>query len=348
MSEITKWFKQKPTRTVEEATEQFPGADRWTIQKARRDALRETIPTADVGQMSQLIGADLTPTARAIVRSGALRPIQIQVVAEKRKPKVTIRRGDYQTLILSDLHAGKDSHSPHALDLAIQIGQSAGVDDVIFNGDMFDVHALSRYTPSAERPIRWAEEREYALKPIGELVTAFKDCNLIWHYGNHCVRPNKWISANAPQLQGLFTLESLLGIDAFSFGFPEHNRSVVGGKVLVKHGVYVSGNAAYSVTKEVVEAGMSVVMGHVHRLGMTAVTKTAQVVKDDPYFFGIEQGCMCALDADYLAQEQTANWQHGAVILTQYNNVATPIPELIQIYGRNAFFRGQMFTSRVA
>ena len=258
-----------------------------------------------------------------------------------------MKKGERSTLCISDLHAGKDSHDLHAVDLVIQVGQAAGVDDVIFNGDMFDCHALSKYTPNSQRPLRWAEERILALAPIGILVHAFQSSNLIWHYGNHCVRPEKWISANAPQLQGLFDLETLLGIDQFDFGFPEDNRSIVGGSVLVKHGIRVSQNAAQSVTREVVDHGMSVVMGHVHRLGYTAVTKTVQRVHGEPHWFGVEQGCLANLTPDYLEREQTANWQHGAVILTEYKNMQTPIPEMVQIYDRVAFFRGQMFRSRL-
>jgi hypothetical protein len=348
VSDPIKWFSQNPTKSPEDALVVFPNADLWVLRQARRDALRNVgTQTDDPKKVSQVIGADLTPTARAIVRSGALRPITVSVESAGRPLKPTLKRGEKTTLIVSDLHAGKDSHDPHALDLVIQVGQAAGVDEVIWNGDMYDCHSMSSYTPNADKPIRWAEERAMAIVPITHLYQAFVQRPQRFHYGNHCVRPNKWISKHAPQLQGLFDLETLLGLDNFDFTYPEDNCTVVGGNVLVKHGIKVSRNAGYSVTGEVADHGMSVIMGHVHRKAYTSVYKTQQRLNGASHLFGIEGGCLCNLRADYLEAEQTANWQHGSVILTEYSGIEMPVPEFIEIHGRHAFFRGQMFTSRV-
>jgi UDP-2,3-diacylglucosamine pyrophosphatase LpxH len=341
------YFRDDVTRTVEDGKEQYPELGEWSLRQAYRDA-RRAIPSAasDVDTLSTFVGSDLSPTARALIRAGVMRPLLVDLPDLPAGKPTFKRKGDHTTGVINDLHAGADSHCPHALDLFIQIGRAVGLDRLIMNGDMMDVGSLSRFSPSSEVPMRWAEERVQAIVPIAKIAAAFPDAEKIWHHGNHDVRPERFIASQAPQLQGLFSLNQYLGIDQFDFVYPEKNRTVLYDQVLVKHGTMVSKNAGYSVMREVMEHGMSVLMGHVHRKSYAATTKTSQIVNGDPHLFGIENGCLCNLDPSYIEEENTANWQHSATILTYFEKENLVIPECIEIHGRVAVFRGQMFVSR--
>jgi hypothetical protein len=81
-------------------------------------------------------------------------------------------------------------------------------------------------------------------------------------------------------------------------------------------------------------------MGHVHRRALIEVTKATQELT------GIELGCLQNLRPEYLAAEETANWQQGFGIITELGD-GQYAPELIKINNGRAFYRGKLFQSRV-
>jgi len=209
-----------------------------------------------------------------------------------------------------------------------------------------DVHSLSKYIPSAEKPFRFVDERERAVLPFIRIREEFPNTDIYYLFGNHDVRPEKFIATVAPQLQGLFTLPEILGIDKLGFKFVEEGSLLLANdNLLVKHGTKTSQYAGYWVKREVEAAGMSVIMGHVHRRALVEVTTTATVVKGVQPWIGVELGCLCNLKPDYLPPEDTANWQHGAAVVTVYDKGLFDI-ELIRIHNGRAMFRGHLFISR--
>lgn len=335
--------RKNPDVSIDELLIKFPGETVWNLRTARRDALLQ------VADKEQVI-ADIdprhsvpTPTAAAAIQAGFFRPLRVEI-PERRQYKPTFTRAGHTYLCLSDIHAGDED--PHAVDVAVQVGQAVGVDELILNGDIFDVHALSRYTPAREKPLRWVEERERALPVVAEIRGAFPKIPAHFIYGNHDIRPEKFIAQTAPQLQGLITLPEILGIEGLDFTFAESNRHIIADKLLVMHGTRVRKDAGASVKEEVRESGMSVVMGHVHRRALYELSNTAQEIRGDQPLIGVELGCLCSLRPSYLEPEKTANWQHGAAIITVYSRGLVDV-EPIRIHRGAAFFRGRMFTSRV-
>lgn len=340
-NEVAEYVTSNPEVTVEALQLRFPGLDAWQARSIRREVRRE-LASVDTAVAPTLDG--LTKTAQTVLQTGFMRPIKLSL-QERPSIKPIFMKAGVEILVLPDIHA--PVHDPHALDVAIQVGQCLNVDRVILNGDGVDAHSLSRYTPAADRPYRWVDERALAVPVFQMIRESFPKIPITYLFGNHCRRPKDFIARVAPQLQGLMTLPELLGITDLGFEFEEDNRVVLAdNQLVVKHGTTARGEAGASVQAEVRAHGMSVIMGHVHRMAYYSVTRTAQVLRGEQPLLGVEPGCLCNLDVDYLEKENTANWQHGCVVITLHDDGTYDV-EPVRIFGGKAFFRGLQFRSRI-
>jgi predicted phosphodiesterase len=342
---ILNYLEAKPDASFVELQQQFPEMEAWTLRSIRREFRREhafaDLAPKTIIEASQLDG--FSPAAKLALRAGFFNTVNI-TIEEQRAVKSLFKKAGYSWGVISDGHA--PDHDPHAIDVATQVMQAVSIDHLILAGDWFDAHAISKYTLSKDRAARWVDERQLALPVIGKIRAAFADIPVDWIFGNHDTRPERYIDAIAPQLQGLFTLPQLLGIDSLGFNFPEGNRVVIADKLLVIHGTKVRKDAGASAKAEVQDYGMSVVMGHVHRRGLYEVTTTATDIRGDQPLLGVELGCVCNLRPSYLEPEKTANWQHGAAIITAYDGGLVDV-EPIRIHRGRAVFRGRLFQSRI-
>lgn len=344
-NEISSYVRENPEATVEALLLRFPGSDAWTVRNIRREVRRELASMmTETDANSEAVLSGLSRNAQTLLRTGYFRPIKLDLV-ERPAVRPIFKKAGEEILILPDIHA--PDHDEHALDVALQIGQSLSVDRVILNGDGMDVHSLSRYTPAADRPYRWVDERKLAVPVFQMIREFFPDTPITYLFGNHCRRPIDFVARVAPQLQGLQTLPEMLGLTDLGFEFVEDNRVILADKqLMVKHGTKVGGESGASVLKEVKSAGMSVIMAHVHRRALYEVTRTAQVIRGEQPLLGVEPGCLCKLDPDYKEKEDTANWQHGCVVVTLHDDGTYDV-EPVRIFNGRAFFRGLQFRSRV-
>lgn len=330
----------------------FPKEDRWVLRQLlgevnRERAQAEVEVTVKPTLRRSVKTFDLPAKMAVALDAGFFRPVEISY------PDLPVMKPLFRTdgrtyLLLPDIHAGGGpipTHDPAALDVALSIGHAVGVDEVIIPGDLFDAYSMSRYAKNvAELPSMWVHERNDALRTAATIRANFPKKKITFLPGNHDLRPQIWIGNNAQPLVGAFTLEHLLGIESLNFEvrdtmlFPEH-------ELLIKHGEIVAQEAGQSVAKEMKDAGMSVIMGHVHRLAHINATRMATEVRGKPPMQGVELGCLCSLNPHYKSKERTANWQQGAAILTVYDNGRFHV-EPFAIHQGVALFRGQMFTAR--
>lgn len=353
-NEVATYVENNPEVTVEALMLRFPGLDAWTARNIRREVRRELADTDTFrgtfewdlppNDSSHPLLTGLSKNAQALLQAGFLRPVKLSL-QERPSIKPIFRKAGEEYLVLPDIHA--PVHDPHALDVALQIGQCLDVDRVIINGDGFDANSVSRYTPKAERPYRWVDERAQAVPVFQMIRESFADVPITYLFGNHCRRPADFIASVAPQLQGLMSLPELLGIMDLGFEFEEDNRVILANnQLMVKHGTSVGKESGSSVQKEVRDHGMSIIMAHVHRRALYEVTRTAQVLRGEQPLLGVEPGCLCSLDPDYMEKENTANWQHGCVVVTLHDDGTYDV-EPVRIHQGRAFFRGLQFRSRI-
>jgi len=332
-----KKYVEKNNPNVEELVAAYPHVDVWELRKLRAEVARDKFLSSGV------VPATMSPKGRQAIQAGWFRPIELNI--DLPKVKIT-RKNDKDTkqyLIISDIHAPYEDI--RALNLVLDIGKYYEVDEIIINGDLLDLASLSRFTPSADQPLRFVDERKEYL-PIAALIReAFPDKPITYRLGNHDIRALHWIDANATPLQGLYTLDNvdeLLGIRDLKFDVVYDEPTVLANNsLLVKHGTIVRKNSGYSVKAEIEGAAMSVIMAHVHRRGVVEFSKTSQQIKNERPWIGIEQGCLCDLNPHYSIPEQAVNWQQGAVLLTVSGGDFEP--ELLRIDNGRSFVRGKLF-----
>jgi hypothetical protein len=209
---------------------------------------------------------------------------------------------------------------------------------IIANGDVFDGASISRYprigwdsTPSVIQELKACE---IALGEIEDTAKKAKsNTQLIWTLGNHDARFENRLAANAPQYEFVkgFTLK-----DHFPTWHPCWSCWPTE-SVAVKHrwkgGVHATHN-------NTVNAGVSVVTGHLHSLKVTPFSDY------NGNRFGVDTGTLAEPNGpqfeNYLEDSPT-NWRSGFAVLT-FHNGRLMWPELVHKWGENQIeFRGKVY-----
>ena len=187
-------------------------------------------------------------------------------------------------------------------------------DKIILDGDVMDCNQLSVFE-SAPDPTRTFKEEVRLTKMF--LKTVRQHCphaEIIYIFSNHEDRYRQKLIYQVPELVEFkeFTLESLLELDSLGIRCVAQEQKAASwiGSYVEDQGFYVGhyrkvcGKAGYTASALMDELGVSVVQGHVHRLAHVfkrIMGKTLQ---------GIESGCMCDLNPDYVLH---TNWENGYV-----------------------------------
>ncbi|MFF4706951.1 metallophosphoesterase [Streptomyces sp. NPDC001297] len=202
-------------------------------------------------------------------------------------------------------------------------------DEVIQIGDLVDYPAPSRWTAGTRYEFAGGviRDSEYAKTNFMAPLRAVYDGPLKILKGNHDERPEKYLEKNAPALAAddvHYRFESLLDFDGFGAELAEPYYAFAPGWVAI-HGHespglnQVAGRTAAMKAKK---AGVSLVMGHTHRLaispeshGFGGKLKT---------IYGFEVGhLMDVRKAGYL-KNGPANWQRGFGLFYVGKYSATP------------------------
>ena len=246
-------------------------------------------------------------------------------------------------IVLPDVHV--PYHDKDAVNLMLKVAKDIKPDTIVQVGDFVDFYAVSHYKKDPDRSTGTAlqDELDQARDLLAEL-TAIAPTTII--EGNHEQRLTKYLYEKAPGLCGLreLTVSKLLGIDNKK-SFYKKKGGVFLGKLLVLHGNEVSERGvAYSsgtCRKGVEKLNMSVMHGHIHRLGSYYVTSKGQGTQS-----GYEIGCLCQKDVEYM---DFSNWQTGFALVTYRNDGDKAFNvELVEIQdtgkGRRCFVRGKEYT----
>lgn len=173
---------------------------------------------------------------------------------------------------------------------------------------MCDFYALSRFSRDPKRRTQLQDELDEAAGLLAEIRAAAPSARIRMFKGNHEERLRKHLWANSPETSGLRTNDikiqlrlSELGIEYIAAGWMvEHG-------VIQKHGSYVRKGAGASVQAEMLNTGMPVIMGHVHRLALVPLRMYGRTL------VGAECGCLCSPDPEYGECGEIANWHPGLV-----------------------------------
>ncbi|MFD8088950.1 metallophosphoesterase [Streptomyces malaysiensis] len=213
-------------------------------------------------------------------------------------------------------------------------------DEVIQIGDLVDYPAPSRWTAGTRYEFAGGVRRdsEYAKRNFMEPLRAVYDGPLKILKGNHDERPEKYLEKNAPALAAddvHYRFEALLDFDGFGAELVEPYYKFAPGWVAI-HGHEspglnnVAGRTAASKAKK---AGVSLVMGHTHRLAISPEsTGFGGKLKT---IYGFEVGhLMDVRQAGYL-KNGPANWQRGFGLF--YAGKYSAIPQAIPVEDDGSF-----------
>ena len=208
----------------------------------------------------------------------------------------------------------------------------------IWNGDAFDGASISRF-PSIgwENKPSVQEELEAVQERSKEVLESSPNSKRIWTAGNHDLRFESRIAANAPEYRGVNGIHLKDHLPEWTpawfvtvnEGLPSHTE--------IRHREKGGIHAAYNNTKE---SGVSIVTGHDH----VADSKAYDDRRGRRY--GVRHGmtadsCRDPQFVNYL-EGRRVNWQAALAVLTYRNGVLLQ-PELALRFDDESFeFRGEV------
>lgn len=204
---------------------------------------------------------------------------------------------------------------------------------IVCNGDAFDGASISRHPR-----IGWdskptvIEELKACQQRLSEIEDAAGLAELIWPLGNHCARFETFLAANAPQYEGVpgFTLKDHFPAWSPCWALRLNDEVVI--KHRFKNGVHATHN-------NTVNAGTTMVTGHLHSLKVTPFTDYRG------NRWGVDTGTLAEADGpqfvDYLEGSPT-NWRSGFAVLT-FRDGHLLWPELVHARQNGTIdFRGEV------
>ena len=207
-------------------------------------------------------------------------------------------------LIISDLHI--PYHNDDAVFAALEYGLDQEVDTIIINGDLIDFATISRHEKDMrKRSVKY--EMDCTRVFLKGLRGMFPKALIVWSYGNHCIRYDKYIMQKAPEIFDieLIQLHELLKLRDLNIIKVDSTQYIYAGKLAIFHGHetgLTSGgvNPARSLR---LKLNKSAVTSHFHR-----ETKDMGKNLDEHPYSCFSIGCLCDLHPAYMPINM---WTHG-------------------------------------
>lgn len=195
-----------------------------------------------------------------------------------------------KTLIISDLHFPYQHNE--AITLALKYGKERGANCILINGDLIDFHQQSRFEKDP-RARSTKQEFEAVRQFCKSLRDNFPKARIIFKYGNHDERWEKWLYVKAPEIFDVeeFQLEFLLKLTELNIEVVKEKRLIRIGKLNVLHGHELQGSGGVNPARATfLKTIDNVLIGHVHRSSQhTEPTMSGNVIVTT------SQGCLCGL-----------------------------------------------------
>jgi hypothetical protein len=231
-------------------------------------------------------------------------------------------------------------HDPAALRVVEAFLRSWKPDVIWFNGDMLDFAPLSKHDKEPyER-----DGLEQDIMGARAIFRRFRRDHprAAMHYllGNHEAWLEKYLRRNAAELRWLSALSYHVMFDSKELRMPIYPYGervpILPGVLEVTHGDKIAPKSGYTAHK-MLEAGISGVSGHVHRLGMVyRTTRTGTTV-------WAEGGCLCDLNPSYV---RDPNWQLGITVLYVDRKNSRFHMDQIPIVGNRMVYAGEVHEAR--
>lgn len=167
--------------------------------------------------------------------------------------------------VINDLHI--PFHDARAIDLVLTVFQEIKIDEIILNGDIVDFINVSLHGPK-HPDIQEALEDEIhqTLEFLKTLRKLFPAQKIVFLFGNHEDRLDRWILNNCPAFWNFLRLDKMLQLESLNIEWYEYNYEykVNNLNLFVQHSPpSYSENAAMTSLKKKLDA--SYIYGCTHR-----------------------------------------------------------------------------------
>ena len=257
---------------------------------------------------------------------------RMRTTIRKHEGRIDIDLFDGTVVVFSDAHYYPKTASTAHRALVAMV-KKLKPDLVICNGDAFDGATIGRHPrigweqkPSVMDELKAVKER------LEEVEKAAGRAQLVWTLGNHDLRFESFLSANAPQFA-----------DVQGFRLPDHFpawkftwAAWLNGDTVVKHRMRSGIHATHNNT---VNSGVSIVTGHLHQLKVTPFSDYRG------RRYGVDTGTLAdpygPQFIDY-TEAGVVNWHSGFVVLT-FRGGQMLQPELVAKWDEGVVeFRGEL------
>jgi len=242
-------------------------------------------------------------------------------------PRIITKQAPSTTWVIgSDMHIW-DGDPPLIYKAFVKVCKIVKADGIILNGDIIDGARISRHPQTRGSRAPKIEKEIETAKAWLKLLP--KTRNRLWTMGNHDIRIDNYIAANAGELDGyIMSLQEHFPDWEMAWAF-ELNETVE-----IRHRFRSGIHSGYNNS---MHSGLSTVTGHTHQLQVTAVRDRRGSR------WGVETGTMADPTGPQFQYTEGApsRAQMGfAVISFDDQGIMMP-PELCELLGGRPVFRGQ-------
>lgn len=246
-------------------------------------------------------------------------------------------KGFRRVFFIPDTHV--PFHDKRAFELALKIGAQLKPDATVILGDFADFYAVSQHDKSPDRKVTLLSEATAVKECLREINQRVPSKRRIYLAGNHEYRLDRYIKKQAPEFYGITSVDKVLELDALGWEYvPYHGYAKIG-KLLCTHDTGSAGMNAHRKSLSDAGGGLSVVIGHTHR--MSTETKTAL---EGDFISASMFGWLGDPDQiDYMHKTKTLAWTHGVgLVYLLPDGVAIPHP--IPFHNYQAFVEGSLIS----
>jgi len=250
----------------------------------------------------RVTGIDRATLRRARDRFGVDLQVEIDFMEIEARERIEARKNKKRYIDLlywSDIHFGHED--TNALDVLLAHIKENDYDHLVDGGDRIDAYSVSKFTKSKSRLVTLQDELNRSKDFSKEIESIAPNSELHFCIGNHEQRIPHYLDNNAPGIADLdaMNLRELMGLENWNV-YGREGTLIHGLRVM--HGNKVASGAGNTVRKEMNDQWASTVQGHVHRAGIVRMRK------GDKIYYGVEAGCLCRLDPEYVA---FPDWQQS-------------------------------------
>jgi len=132
--------------------------------------------------------------------------------------------GITKTGVINDLHLLPNTPRP-IVDLVLDSFEDIGVTRIVINGDLIDFININLHGPKHPDVVSTLEDEIYEARDfLEELRRRFPKAHIVFLYGNHEDRLDRFILKNAKQLFHICRLEVMLELERLKIEFYEYNH----------------------------------------------------------------------------------------------------------------------------